>query len=300
MNHERVTEDVRELAALYALGSLTQHEARSFEMHIKEGCTACEAELRRFERTVAGIGFTTDEVIAPEHIRDQLMARIEKEPQSSAAAAAPAEEEKMEPPKQEPSQSPKKSPAMFRMQEKDSSGFLWIYVAAFAILVVLGTTIYAWYSASETNAELEANLASVNADFDNLNILLDSQKEKAAQLEQILSLTEKPEVRIARLEEQSPARSSVGTILWDKEQDHCLLLGSLPPAPSGKVYQIWFATAAARVAVGTIPVDPMGRIFAEVPVPEAAANAASVIITTEPESGSEVPTRPYYAAGRFN
>ena len=158
MNHERVTEDVRELAVLYALGSLTQHEARSFEMHIKEGCTVCEAELRRFERTAAGIGFATDEISSPEHIRDRLMARIEEEPQPKAVAGTPAKEEKMEPPKQESSRPRGTSPVMFRTQEKDSTGLLWLYVAAFVILVVLGGTIYAWHSAREANAELQANL----------------------------------------------------------------------------------------------------------------------------------------------
>ena len=73
MNHERITEDVRELAALYALGSLTQNEARSFELHIQDGCSACEAELRRFERIVSGIGFSADEAEVPEKIRELLL-----------------------------------------------------------------------------------------------------------------------------------------------------------------------------------------------------------------------------------
>jgi len=288
------------LAALYALGSLTQHEAHSFEMHIKEGCAACEAELRRFERTVAGMGFATDEIKAPEYIRDLLMARIERESQSSAAAAEPAKEEKPEPPKRASSQPPRTSPMLFRSQQKEQSGLQWIYMVAFAILIVLGVTAYSWYSAREANAELEAQLTAANADLGDLNILLDSQKEKTARLEQIQSIMEKSEVRIARLVEQTPARSSLGAILWDTEQNHCLLLGSLPPAPPGKVYQLWFVTAAAQVSAGMIHADPTGHSFAEVLVPEAAANAASALITTEPDNGSQIPTRPYHAVGRFN
>ncbi len=300
MNHERVTEDIRELAALYALGSLTQHEAHSFEMHIKEGCAACEAELRRFKRTVAGIGFATEEINAPDHIREQLMARLEKESPSRTTTDAPVQQKETEPPEREFSPPSRTAPAMFRSQQKDSSSFLWLYVAAFVFLVILGTTIYALYSAREANAQLEANLIAVNSDFDNLNILLDSQKEKNAQLEQILSVIAKPETRIARLVEQTPDRSSLGAIVWDTEQNHCLLLGSLPPAPSGKVRQLWFIKPAARVSAGVIPVDPRGRIFTEISVPESAAGASSILITMEPENGSQVPTSPYYAAGRFN
>jgi anti-sigma-K factor RskA len=298
--HDRVTEDVRELAALYALGSLTQHEARSFEVHIKEGCAACEAELRRFERTVAGIGFASDEVKAPDSIRDRLMARIEKEPQSSGATATPVQEKKIESPKREPSRPPKTSSVLFNSQQRDSSGYLWLYVAAFAALVILGITLYSLYSARETNAELEASLNEAKADLSDLNILLDSQKEKTARLEQIPSLIEKPDMRIARLVELIPGGSSLGAVLWDPGQNQCLLLGSLPPAPPGKVYQLWFVRAASQVPAGTIHADPMGRIFMELSVPETAIGAQSAVITTEPENGSQVPTKPYYAAGRFN
>ena len=300
MKHERVTEDVRELAALYALGSLTQHEARSFEMHIKEGCTACEQELRRFERTVAGIGFAAEEISASEPVRDRLMAQIKKEPQTDASPAVPVREGKPEPPKREPQQPRRTPPELFRSQQKESSRSLGLYVAAFVLLVVFGVISYSLYSARESNADLAESLAAANADLSDLNILLDSQKEKTARLEQIQSIIEKPEVRIAPLVEQSADRASLGAILCEPGQNRCLLLGSLPRAPSGKVYQLWFVKGAAQVPAGTIHADPMGRIFMEVSVPETAADAASALITVEPESGSQIPTRPYYATGHFN
>jgi anti-sigma-K factor RskA len=206
----------------------------------------------------------------------------------------------MEPPKKELSQARGTSPAIFRVQEKDSTGFLWLYVAAFVILVVLGGTIYAWYSTRQANAELEENLSAVNSDFDNLNTLLDSQRERAERLEQAIFLIGKPEVRMARLLGETPGQPYFGTILWDPEQDHCFMVGSLPPPPELKAYQLWFVNAATRASAGMIPVSSTGNIFMEVPVPETAVGAASVLITTEPEGGSQEPTRPYYAAGRFN
>ena len=79
MKHGRATEELKEMAALYALGTLTQHEARSFEMHVKEGCPICESECRKFEQTVAKIGIAAEEVPVPDYIRDLLSARIERE-----------------------------------------------------------------------------------------------------------------------------------------------------------------------------------------------------------------------------
>ena len=97
MKHERATEEIRELAALYALGSLTQHEAQSFEIHMQEGCSVCEAEYHRFARTIAGMGFAAEEVAAPDYIRDLLLARIEREGQPAAPTVAPSQDSKTEP-----------------------------------------------------------------------------------------------------------------------------------------------------------------------------------------------------------
>jgi len=300
LKHERVTEDVRELAALYALGSLTQNEALSFEMHLREGCTACKAELRRFERAVAGIGFSAEEIRAPENIREMLMARIEREPQSTEVPVLPAQGKKIEPPKPAISSPPSSASVLFRSPRKEPSRSPGIYAALIILLIFLGAALYALHSVRGTNTELEAKLAAANDDLSNLNILLDSQEEKTARLEQIASTVEKPETRIARLIEQTPAKPSLGALLWDTKQNHCLLLGSLPSPPPGKVYQLWFVTASARVSAGMIQTDPRGRIFAKVSVPETAANAALALITLEPGTGSQIPTSPYYAVGRFN
>lgn len=69
---------MQELTALYALGSLSQREAHGFELHLQEGCASCEADLRRFEITLTGIGLDTEEAGPPEYLRDLLSARIDR------------------------------------------------------------------------------------------------------------------------------------------------------------------------------------------------------------------------------
>lgn len=65
-----------DLAALYALGALTQHEARSFEEHLREGCEDCKSELESFERAVMLLGLSAAEAEPPSTARAKLMARI--------------------------------------------------------------------------------------------------------------------------------------------------------------------------------------------------------------------------------
>ena len=88
MKHENVTEEIQETASLYALGALSQHEARAFKFHMDEGCEVCARELVRFERVLAGLGMGAPEVEPPAYIRDRLAARLEQEPQVSSCPAS--------------------------------------------------------------------------------------------------------------------------------------------------------------------------------------------------------------------
>ncbi len=302
MKHERATEEIRELAALYALGSLTQHEARSFEIHMQEGCSVCEEEFRRFEHAVTGIGFAVDEIETPAYIRDLLMARVDREPQTAESKAAP--DKKSEPeaqpaqPQEKPSAVPPAKPVFSQLERKQPRIFAWILIAILAALVILA--IFLWKSANDTNIQLQARAAAAAADADNLRIRLDIQKSKVDDLEQVLTIVGKPGARIARLVGQAVAPSSSGAVFWDKEQRQCLIVGSFPAAPQGKAYQLWFVTPAARVSAGFIKVETSGHAFTTISIPGNAADAAVVLVTLEPDNGSQIPTTPYYAIGRFD
>jgi anti-sigma factor ChrR (cupin superfamily) len=76
MTDRAATHDMSEVAVLYALGALSQHEARSFEEHLAEGCEACRAELEPFESTVRALGFSAPDAEPPSRARAELVARI--------------------------------------------------------------------------------------------------------------------------------------------------------------------------------------------------------------------------------
>lgn len=71
-----------ELAALHALGALSQHEARAFEQHLAEGCNACSAEFESFERTVGDLALSVPEAVPPEDVRGRLIAKVNELPSS--------------------------------------------------------------------------------------------------------------------------------------------------------------------------------------------------------------------------
>lgn len=299
MRHERATEELREIAALYALGSLTQQEARSFENHIKEGCTICEAEQRKYERAVTAIGLSAEEAAPPEYIRDLLSARIEREPQAAAPAAPVSlavEESLVIETLRRPN--PPSFTMMSQSRHERPSFFPW---ALAGILAVLGlSAAYAWKSARELNMQLQAKVSVGLADIDDLQAKLDTYEVSSGSLDQILSMVGKPGTRIARLVVQSAMPESSAAVVWDTEKGNCLILGSFPSAPEGKKYQLWFFTPLAKVSAGSFNVDSKNRVFATIPVPGDAANAGAAVVTLEPDNGSSIPTSPYYAVGRIN
>jgi anti-sigma-K factor RskA len=297
MKHERATEELREIAALYALGALTQQEARSFEMHMREECPVCEAEFLQFQRVIAGIGFAAEEAEAPDYLRDLLLARIEREKQPSAPAGAAPQAVGTEP--QAPRPLPPPPSRLFQFQQpQPRPRFQAFFLAAMATALCLAALI-AWRSARESENQLRKTLSSALAEAENLRILLDVQQEKTGQLEQILTMAGRPGVRLARLAGQGAAPEASAAILWDSQQMRCLVFGHFPPEPEGKVYQVWYLTPAAKIPGGILKRNPTGRVFAATPIAPNAAGATAVAVTAEAGSGSQTPTMPYYAAGRI-
>lgn len=79
MNHSVPLEDMRERAALYALGALSQHEARAFESHLAEGCEFCETELQDFTSVADALAFAPAEQEPSLELGTELLARINQD-----------------------------------------------------------------------------------------------------------------------------------------------------------------------------------------------------------------------------
>jgi anti-sigma factor ChrR (cupin superfamily) len=76
MTDRAAAHGLTDVAVLYALGALSQHEARSFEGHLAEGCDECKAELESFEITVRALGFSAGDEEPPVRARAELLARV--------------------------------------------------------------------------------------------------------------------------------------------------------------------------------------------------------------------------------
>jgi len=78
MTDRLAAHEMTDVAALYALGALSQHEARSFEAHLAEGCDICQAEVESFEQTVRAVAYSAAEAEPPARVRAELLAMVSK------------------------------------------------------------------------------------------------------------------------------------------------------------------------------------------------------------------------------
>jgi putative transcriptional regulator len=75
MNASAICDEVKALAPLYALGALSQQEARFLNEHV-ESCDVCKSEIEAFESVVEEIAFASAEVESPARTRELLLARV--------------------------------------------------------------------------------------------------------------------------------------------------------------------------------------------------------------------------------
>ncbi len=88
------SDEARETAALYALGTLASDESLAFEAHLRGGCPECAAAVRSFLDITASLekAVAVPALEPRRALRDELLRRVAHEKQDAAARAGePAE-----------------------------------------------------------------------------------------------------------------------------------------------------------------------------------------------------------------
>ena len=79
--HARATDDIRERAALHALGALDAEDARAFEAHLVE-CGVCRAEVDGYAAVTDTLALTAPPLVPRPELRDRLLATARRPPLS--------------------------------------------------------------------------------------------------------------------------------------------------------------------------------------------------------------------------
>jgi len=71
----QASNDVHDLVSLYALNALDDLEKTAFEDHLRQGCSACEGDLRSFARIADAIGKSVP-ASPPPQLRERLRSQL--------------------------------------------------------------------------------------------------------------------------------------------------------------------------------------------------------------------------------
>jgi anti-sigma-K factor RskA len=285
LKHDAITEEEQETAALYALGALCQHDSRAFEQHLLEGCSVCEAENRSFERVAEALG-SVESVDPPAYIRDLLTSRVQREQPgatSRTASVLPFETRRSAATQQPP-------------DRKTDWNRVLSWAAAALLVAAFGAGLLAWQAdrralQSQAREEMDTALEERN------RALIDIHRQNS-ELQAVNQALTSPGARTISLSGQDVAPNASAKIYWEVASNRWVVTAELPPAPAGKVYQLWFVTKDEKISAGLIKPDARGHGFAVVPVPASGAQLAAAAITLEPETGSPQPTMPIYVLGK--
>ncbi len=266
-----------EHAAPYALGALDENERASFEAHLST-CDVCTAEVREL-RNVAGLLATAaPDVAPPPRLRERILADaravrpISTTPtDASAATTSPAREHR----------------GVSRFPSGRGALIPWLAAAA--------AVAFAAYFGQQYRGERHQRLAAQQA-LASARAAIDSTTTAVARRDSVIALLTAPDVQTVTVSGSGPSPSA--RYFLDRRASRIVIAAnSLPPAASGRTYQLWgIQTGRAPVSLGTFNTDSSGRALTTLPIP-VGLRIAVTAVTDEPSGGSSQPTTtPFLAA----
>jgi anti-sigma-K factor RskA len=294
LKHEPTNEEHQASAALYALGALSQRDAASFDAHLREGCAVCRSELDGFAKVTASLGLSAEEASPPPYLRDVLTARLQREAEDPPERTEPAV------------LGVRERSALTRTEAEAPAEPFWKtalpWALAASFLLASLVSFIAWrLDRQDLNNQIVSNQQEISSALaDNLELREKLKRESARtdELNQINAVLASGHSRVLTLAGQEPAPTASARVYWETQANRWVVSADLPPAPAGRVYQLWFVTPDAKISAGLIEPDQNGHGFAVVRVPSNLRKLAAAAITLEPEGGSPQPTMPIYVLGK--
>jgi len=273
MSHEAYSQ----LVSAYALGALDRDDRVRFEGHLRAGCPDCERDLVQYTETLGNLAAEAPPVAPPPAVRARLLERVATEPRAVRPTAL----------------------ARLAPLRRLAWPLAWAATVAAAAALVAYLTL--------TVADLRREVARRAAEATAHQVAVARLQKQVADLGQealrqreLLALLSAPDARVITLAGLGPGQSARGRIWWrGGVQPGFFVTSGLPPAPPGKIYQLWVISAGTPFSGGIFAVDERGAGRLEVgPIP-AATKPEVFAVTLEPAGGLPAPSGPMYLAAKL-
>jgi len=274
-----LNDELQELCAGYALGTLDDADRRRFEALLASGeHPGLEAVLAEFSEAAVLLASAATPVAPSASLKARVMA-------AAIAARAAVAGERESAGGREPSRG-----RVIELRPRGRGWTDWAWGAVAAALAI--ATALSWDSTTKLRAALE------------------SKRQEIAQLEQRLAedqhwleVLNAPDARVTELQITPAGVAALrARATFDPRTRSAVLVFENFGAPSGKDYQLWALRPDGVASLGLIRPDAGGRAVLKLENVGDPATLAGFAVSLEPEGGSPnptAPTGPVVMAGKF-
>ena len=246
-------------AASYALDALDHEERTLFEAHLS-GCGECQSEVAAYREVAGALAHAVPTRASPrsDALRDRIL-REARQVRPTATAPRP--------------------PVVAPLPAKPPGRVVPWLVAAAAVIAAAGLGLM-YRGERQQAADLRSKLATA--------------QETLARDDSTLAAFLGPEVHVVSLTAAADQKPSV-RVFWNHTRRQFIVTAlNLPPAPSGKTYQLWaLRKGKPPLSMGTFDASPSGRTATTLAVANEINDGGFIddcAMTVEPAGGSPQPT----------
>ena len=285
------------LAALYAVGALSEDDRTAFETHL-EVCLECVGEVKSLLPVTHALVHGAPPLDAPGALRARVLGHVTgtvPAPRDMASAPLDAVFTALD---------ESDTPTLFVKPPRRGPGALfWLA----AILLIAAAAAGGWYAEGldRQNRDLRAALDTESRRAGLASLALEIERtataEREAQREAVLAIVTGPDVQQLALEGQPLAPRASARALWNNVADMVFIATGLPSLPAGDVYQLWFGTPSVPISwssAALLEPDADGDATVILEVPETVTLPVVMAMTVEPAGGVSAPTGNLYLLGQ--
>jgi anti-sigma-K factor RskA len=254
--------------ASYVLGALPPGERAALEAHIAT-CPDCAAEARSLQRVADALARSVPQRTPSPELRARVL-RIAGDAARAAQLPPPA-------------------------RAGRSAAWTWLPLAA-TLAIAVGLGAYT-QQLQRRIASLEARLDTALASAASAERATLEARRAVDETQSAMGVLAAPDLARIDLKGEAIAPGASARALWSRQRGMVFTAANLPPAPAGRVYQVWVVTAQAPVSAGLLQPDPNGRDLRVFQTPPDIPAPVAVAVTLEPEGGVPAPTGDRYLLG---
>ncbi len=279
------------LAALYAMGALSEDDQTAFETHL-EVCLECVSEVKSLLPVTHGLVHGAPPLDAPAALRTRVLGQVTgTAPAPRDTQAAPldtvfsaVDEPDMPPIVIKPTRGP--------------GALFWLA----ATLLIAAAGLGGWY-VTEVDRQIEGLRAAVDTATrlaKRAQTEVEAARAAAAEREAVLAIVTGPDIQQLDLAGQPLAPRASARALWNDAADMVFIATGLPSLPAGDVYQLWFVLPVpdAPMSAAMVEPDADGNATLILEVPDTVTLPVVMAMTVEPAGGVSAPTGNLYLLGQ--